>query len=119
MSEINDDANREIAEITRADDFVVSEKLISLLLTQLTEDRHLAAVFEDLFNPTSAEIYVKPAAGCLLPGMLARACPMSCAPATRGRLGHGLDAPTLSPMGLSTHMPDQQMGRTPDAARCR
>ncbi|WP_405072024.1 hypothetical protein OG558_22295 [Kribbella sp. NBC_01510] len=69
VSEINDDANREIAEVTRADDFVVSEKLISLLLTQLTENRHLAAVFEDLFNPTGAEIYLKPAAGYLLPGM--------------------------------------------------
>jgi len=68
VSEINDDANREIAEVTRADDFVVSDKLISLLLTQLTENRHLAEVFEDLFNPTGAEIYLKPAAGYLLPG---------------------------------------------------
>ncbi len=68
VSEINDDANREIAEVTRADDFVVSDKLISLLLTQLTENRHLAAVFEDLFNPTGAEIYLKPASDYLRPG---------------------------------------------------
>ncbi|WP_198676448.1 CASTOR/POLLUX-related putative ion channel [Kribbella monticola] len=68
VSEINDDANREIAEVTRADDFVVSDKLISLLLTQLTENRHLAAVFEDLFNPTGAEIYLKPATDYLRPG---------------------------------------------------
>jgi hypothetical protein len=46
-----------------------SRPLISLLLTQLTENRHLAAVFEDLFNPTGAEIYLKPAPGYLLPGM--------------------------------------------------
>ncbi len=43
VSEINDDANREIAQVTKADDFVVSENLINLLLTQLTENRHLAA----------------------------------------------------------------------------
>ncbi|TDU88031.1 Castor and Pollux protein voltage-gated ion channel component [Kribbella voronezhensis] len=67
VSEINDDANREIAEVTRADDFVVSDKLISLLLTQLTENRHLAKVFEDLFNPTGAEIYLKPATDYLRP----------------------------------------------------
>ncbi|MFI5706474.1 hypothetical protein [Kribbella sp. NPDC051620] len=68
VSEINDDANREIAEVTRADDFVVSDKLISLLLTQLTENRHLAAVFEDLFNPIGAEIYLKPASDYVRPG---------------------------------------------------
>ncbi|QNE17007.1 potassium transporter TrkA [Kribbella qitaiheensis] len=67
VSEINDDANREIAEVTRADDFVVSDKLISLLLTQLTENRHLAAVFDDLFNPENAEIYLKPATDYLRP----------------------------------------------------
>ena len=71
VSEINDDANREIAEVTRADDFVVSDKLISLLLTQLTENRHLAAVFEDLFNPAGAEIYLKPASDYLRPGVQA------------------------------------------------
>jgi voltage-gated potassium channel Kch len=71
VSEINDDANREIAEVTRADDFVVSDKLISLLLTQLTENRHLAAVFEDLFNPIGAEIYLKPASDYLHPGAAA------------------------------------------------
>ncbi|MDX6283799.1 MAG: hypothetical protein QOH03_4870, partial [Kribbellaceae bacterium] len=68
-SEINDDANREIAEVTRADDFVVSDKLISLLLTQLTENRHLAAVFEELFSPIGAEIYLKPASDYLRPGV--------------------------------------------------
>ena len=31
VTEMNDDANREVAEVTKADDFVVSAKLISLL----------------------------------------------------------------------------------------
>ncbi|MEU4290860.1 hypothetical protein AB0E63_21755 [Kribbella sp. NPDC026596] len=89
VSEINDDANREIAEVTRADDFVVSEKLISLLLTQLTENRHLAAVFEDLFNPTGAEIYLKPAAGYLLPGMPATFSTVAEAAARHGETAIG------------------------------
>lgn len=89
VSEINADANREIAEVTRADDFVVSEKLISLLLTQLTENRHLAAVFEDLFNPTGAEIYLKPAAGYLLPGMPANFSTVAEAAARHGETAIG------------------------------
>jgi hypothetical protein len=89
VSEINDDANREIAEVTRADDFVVSDKLISLLLTQLTENHHLAAVFEDLFNPTGAEIYLKPAAGYLLPGMAANFSTIAEAAARHGETAIG------------------------------
>ncbi|WP_433478595.1 CASTOR/POLLUX-related putative ion channel [Spirillospora sp. CA-142024] len=68
VSEINDDANREIAQVTKADDFVVSEKLISLMLTQLSENRHLYEVFADLLDPAGSEIYLKPACDYLAPG---------------------------------------------------
>ncbi|GLV79596.1 potassium transporter TrkA [Streptomyces hygroscopicus] len=68
VTEMHDDANREVAQVTKADDFIVSTKVISLLLTQLTENRHLHAVFADLFDPQGSEIYLKPAAGYLTPG---------------------------------------------------
>lgn len=68
VSEINDDANREIAQVTKADDFVVSEKLISLMLTQLSENRYLYDVFVDLLDPAGLEIYLKPACDYLVPG---------------------------------------------------
>ena len=68
VTEMNDDANREVAQVTKADDFIVSTKVISLLLTQLTENRHLYAVFTDLFDPEGSEIYLKPAPGYLVPG---------------------------------------------------
>lgn len=71
VSELNDDANREIAQVTRADDFIVSDKLISLMLTQLSQNPHLYEVFADLLNPADAEIYIKPADEYLLPGMTA------------------------------------------------
>ncbi|WP_405593542.1 CASTOR/POLLUX-related putative ion channel [Streptomyces sp. NBC_01092] len=67
VTEMNNDANREIAQVTKADDFIVSTKIISLLLTQLVEDRHLHAVFTDLFDPVGSEIYLKPATNYLLP----------------------------------------------------
>jgi voltage-gated potassium channel Kch len=62
VSEMLDVRNRELAEVTRADDFIVSDKLISLLITQISENKQLAAVFADLFDPEGCEIYLKPAA---------------------------------------------------------
>ncbi|MEO8083474.1 MAG: NAD-binding protein [Ardenticatenales bacterium] len=61
VSEMLDDRNQELADVTRADDFIVSDRLVSLLLTQLAENPGLEAVFDDLFDPTGAEIYLKPA----------------------------------------------------------
>jgi hypothetical protein len=63
VSEMLDVRNRELAQATRADDFIVSDKLISLLLSQVSENKELAAVFRDLFDPAGSEIYLKPAAG--------------------------------------------------------
>lgn len=68
VTEMHDDTNREVAQVTKADDFIVSTKVISLLLTQLTENRHLYAVFADLFDPQGSEIYLKPAPSYLIPG---------------------------------------------------
>jgi hypothetical protein len=65
---MNDDANREVAQATAADDFIVSSKLISLLLTQLAENRHLHSVFAELFDPSGSEIYLKPASSYVRPG---------------------------------------------------
>ena len=68
VSEMLDIRNRELADATRADDFIVSDKLISLLLAQVSENRELGAVFDDLFSPVGAEIYLKPAADYVEPG---------------------------------------------------
>lgn len=62
VSEMLDVRNRELAEITQADDFIVSEKLTSLLITQITENKDLRAVFDDIFDADGSEIYLKPAA---------------------------------------------------------
>jgi voltage-gated potassium channel Kch len=61
-SEMADVRNRTLAEVTRADDFIVSDRLISLLLTQIAENKRLNAVFTDLFDAEGTEIYLKPAA---------------------------------------------------------
>jgi voltage-gated potassium channel Kch len=61
VSEMQDVRNRALAEITRADDFIIGDQLVSLLLTQISENKALNAVFTDLFDPEGAELYLKPA----------------------------------------------------------
>ena len=61
VSEMLDIRNRELAQVTRADDFVVSDKLISLMFAQIAENKELAPVFQDIFDPDGSEIYFKPA----------------------------------------------------------
>jgi len=61
VSEMLDIRNRQLADITSADDFIVSDKLISLLMSQVSENKFLMRVFEDLFDADGSEIYIKPA----------------------------------------------------------
>ncbi|MCI0397984.1 MAG: potassium transporter TrkA [Chloroflexi bacterium] len=61
VSEMVDVRNRELAEATRADDFIVSDKLVSLMLSQISENKRLTPVFQDLFDPEGSELYLKPA----------------------------------------------------------
>lgn len=61
VSEMLDTKNRRLAEVTQADDFIVSDVLVSLLITQLAENERLAPVFEDLFDADGSEIYLKAA----------------------------------------------------------
>jgi ion channel POLLUX/CASTOR len=60
VSEMLDMRNRQLADITSADDFIVSDKLLSLLMTQVAENKYLMRVFEDLFDADGSEIYIKP-----------------------------------------------------------
>jgi len=59
VSEMIDVRNRELAEVTRADDFVVSNKLVSLMLAQASENEYLSAIFDDLLDEEGSEIYMR------------------------------------------------------------
>ncbi len=60
VSEMLDLRNRELAEATQVDDFIVSEHLVSLMMSQLSENAELFRVFSDIFDPEGSEIYLKP-----------------------------------------------------------
>jgi hypothetical protein len=67
-SEMRDTRNRNLAEIAGADDYIVSDQVISLLLSQISENRQLAELFWGLFNADGSEIYLKPVERYVEPG---------------------------------------------------
>ena len=59
VSEMLDEGDRALAEVSEADDFIVSSRVLSLLLAQIAETPDLADVFRDLFDADGAEVYLR------------------------------------------------------------
>jgi hypothetical protein len=62
VSEMMDIKNRALAIVAQAEDFIVSDKLASLMLSQLSENKALDKVFRQLFSADGSEIYIRPIA---------------------------------------------------------
>lgn len=60
VSEILDIRNRALAEVTHADDFIVSDNLISMLMAQLACNIELKEVFDELLTPGGPDIFLRP-----------------------------------------------------------
>lgn len=69
VSEMADDRNRALAQVTQADDFIVSDKLLTLMMIQVSENPHLSTIFANLFDSAGSEIYLKPAGRYVRPGV--------------------------------------------------
>lgn len=50
VSEMLDDLNRVLAQVSRAEDFVISEKIVALALTQVSEEARVMQLFDILFS---------------------------------------------------------------------
>ncbi|HEU0317278.1 MAG TPA: hypothetical protein VFR49_08110, partial [Solirubrobacteraceae bacterium] len=61
VSEVIDVADTELTTVAGVNDIVVSDAVLSLLLTQVSENRHLADVFASLFQADGPEVYMRPA----------------------------------------------------------
>jgi hypothetical protein len=61
VTEMLDLNNRELGVVAKADDFIVGNNLISLLLAQISENPDLIKVYNELFKAEGSEIYLKPA----------------------------------------------------------
>lgn len=60
ISEMLDIKNRTLAEVAQPDDFIISDHIISLLIAQMSENKELKLVYDDLFDAEGAEFYLKP-----------------------------------------------------------
>ncbi|WP_030378391.1 MULTISPECIES: CASTOR/POLLUX-related putative ion channel [unclassified Streptomyces] len=68
VTELIDDRNRALAPISPGADVIISGKLIGLLMAQVSQNRHLAAVFEELFSADGTGVRLRPAGDYVLPG---------------------------------------------------
>lgn len=68
VTELIDDRNRVLAPLGPGADVIISGKLIGLLMAQISQNRHLAAVFEELFSADGTGIRLRPAGDYVLPG---------------------------------------------------
>jgi voltage-gated potassium channel Kch len=60
-TELLDSRDVHLARLENGDDFVVSERLTSLMMSQLAENPELRFVFDDLFAPTGTQLTLEPA----------------------------------------------------------
>ena len=61
-SEMHSVENQRLSKVAKVNDFVVGSTIANLILTQVSENRKLVALFEDLLDADGSEIYMKPAA---------------------------------------------------------
>ena len=60
IAEILDSNNVELARVVAVEDLVVSDRLASLMMTQLSQSPHLSQIFAQLFGPGGVYLNAKP-----------------------------------------------------------
>jgi voltage-gated potassium channel Kch len=68
VSEMLDIRNRELGVVAKADDFIVGDNMVSMMLSQLSENSELKKVYDILFEADGSEIYLKPVGGYVKTG---------------------------------------------------
>lgn len=61
ITEVLDSENQDLIARAGVDDFIISERLVSMVFAQLSQEPRMKAVYDDLFREEGSEIYVKPA----------------------------------------------------------
>jgi hypothetical protein len=61
ITEILDSANRDLVSHAGVDDFIISNRMVSMLFAQMSEQPEIENVYQNLFREEGSEIYVKPA----------------------------------------------------------
>ncbi|MEU1038074.1 NAD-binding lipoprotein [Streptomyces sp. NPDC005907] len=89
VTELTDDRNRPLAPLDPGSDVIVSGELTGLLMTQIAQNRHLAAVFDELFSADGSTICLRPAGHYVRPGSVASFATVVAAARDRGECAIG------------------------------
>lgn len=68
-TEMRNPENQRLATRARVDDFVIGSNFISLLMVQISENKKMLPLIDELLNDEGAEFYMKPAAEYVTPGV--------------------------------------------------
>lgn len=60
ITQVLNSENQNIITQTDVDDFIISNKLITMILAQLSEEPRIKVLYDDIFSEDGSEIYVKP-----------------------------------------------------------
>jgi len=61
ITEVLDSANQELISRAGVNDFIISNRMVSMMFAQISEEPDIQRVYDDLFQEDGSEIYVKPA----------------------------------------------------------
>jgi voltage-gated potassium channel Kch len=100
VSEMLDDRNRVLASVADVDDVVVSGEIVSLVVTQLSEDGRLESVFKELLGSEGSEIYLRPADWYVQPGDDVSWATVVAGAARRNETAIGLKSEMLADPGM-------------------
>ena len=113
VSEMLNDRNRQLAESTEADDFIVSDQLIGLMMSQISENKNLAEVLSYLFSAAGSEISLHPASWYVKLGQSLDMHTLIAAAAKRGETALGyrkkdLQSSETNDYGIALNPPKSQ-----------
>ena len=97
VTELLDDRNRALAEVAHVDDVIVSDQILSLMISQLNDDRRLERVFADLLDADGAEIFLRPAEWYVRPGATVSFATIVAAAGVRNETAFGYRSIHLDP----------------------
>lgn len=105
VTEMADDRNRLIAPRHPWADFVVSGRLVGLLMTQISQNPHLTAVFEELLSPAGNTLHLRPASHYVTTGRTTSFAAVAASAARRGECAIGYRSATASGHGMRVNPP--------------
>lgn len=68
VTEMRDSVNKSLAEIAKPDDFIISDQLVCYMMTQISENKMLKSIFDELFDSSGCDIFLRPAYKYIHPG---------------------------------------------------